>query len=264
VTPPPIESLLPGTAPDGLTEVPAGTGNGPLTAAAFGALSSDPTQGAAEFDRWSAEPGFAAWVRTFKDQAGQDSVQVELFRFPTVSEASNFAVADERTFTEVSQGQTLAGTFNVPGIPDSLGLTVRITTPTSGVIEGVIFRSAGYIAIVNTVALGPAGGTPALPLGTAAMVAVAENGLLGSVPTVPSGPATVPGATIPSPAAARADVAAPADSRGAPGWALPLLLLVVVLLTALTLVTFRGPARRRRRARRTRAGHVRHQGRHSP
>lgn len=181
---PTIQSLVPSTVAPGLVKVPEGPFNGPLTAGTFRALSADPVAGAREFARWSAQQGFAAWIRTFKDRAASGVVQVELFRFPDQREAASFTAADAATFAQVGRGQTLRSSGSLPAIPGSLEVTVALAPPTAGTVQGVLFRSTRYVCIVNTVSLASTSGS-GVPTGTAGAVATAESRRLSHLGATP-------------------------------------------------------------------------------
>ncbi len=70
------------------TLVGPGATNGVLTAQTMASYSDDPTQVEQLFDQYSAESGFAGWIKTWQDRTATDRVVEIAIRFHDSTEAS--------------------------------------------------------------------------------------------------------------------------------------------------------------------------------
>src|ERR1700722_10267345 len=99
-----LDALMLATPLPGLTDftlVGPGATNGVLTAETLASYSNNPTQVEHLFNQYSAESGFAGWIKTWQDHTGTDRVVEIAIRFHDNGEAISNAAA---FVTTLSQG----------------------------------------------------------------------------------------------------------------------------------------------------------------
>ena len=94
-----LDALMLATPLPGLTDftlVGPGATNGVLTAETLASYSNNPTQVEHLFNQYSAESGFAGWIKTWQDHTGTDRVVEIAIRFHDNGEAISNAAAPSR------------------------------------------------------------------------------------------------------------------------------------------------------------------------
>lgn len=139
-----------------LTPTAPGPTNGPLSAAAFAAQSSDPHQAAAQFAALAHEPGFASVIRLWTDRTGPghgaNDMAILLFRIPNRTTGAGFAAGLVTPFAT----SAAARTFNVPSIPGAQAFAVEVSTPVRATEQVVIFRAGQYVVMTQAASLATA------------------------------------------------------------------------------------------------------------
>ena len=143
----PLGPLVMGAPFPGFTATPPGPLNGPLTASTWASYSSDPAAGS-EFRQLAASPGFAAYLREWRDARsptqGMNAVVSLVFRIPEAPIASSFETGLVRSL-EAPPAQR----WDVPSIPGAQGLTVTAASPVPATVHDVIFRTGIYVVMVQ-------------------------------------------------------------------------------------------------------------------
>jgi hypothetical protein len=152
-----LEAVMLATPLPGLVDftlVGPGATNGVLTAQTMASYSDDPTQVEQLFDQYSAESGFAGWIKTWQDATGTDRVVEIAIRFHDSTEASTNSAAFVAT---LSKGQP-NGTHTVPpSIPGASAFTINEPATTSGnlnipaqQVQAVVYSDADYLVVIHT------------------------------------------------------------------------------------------------------------------
>ena len=143
----PIEPIVMGAPFPGFDATPLGPLNGPLTASTWASYSSDPAAGS-EFRQLAASPGFAAYLREWRDARsptqGMNAVVSLVFRIPEAPIASSFETGLVRSL-EAPPAQR----WVVPSIPGAQGLTLTAASPVPATVHDVIFRTGIYVVMVQ-------------------------------------------------------------------------------------------------------------------
>ncbi len=131
-----------------------GATNGVLTAQTMASYSDDPTQVEQLFDQYSAESGFAGWIKTWQDSVGTDRVVEIAIRFHDSTEASTNAAAFVAT---LSKGQPNGTRTEPPSIPGASAFSINEPATTSGnnsipaqQVQAVVFSDADYLVVIHT------------------------------------------------------------------------------------------------------------------
>ena len=141
--------LLVNPLPGMVTSSQIGPNDGPVDASTFASYSPDPIVATATFQRYQSQPGFAAWIVTWEDNANQNNAQnyvVDLaFHFANPANAEQF-VSDFGNGLAQSTPQNQ--TFAVPSIPGARGFTVNAAGSSQQQpqinLQMVVFQSGSY------------------------------------------------------------------------------------------------------------------------
>lgn len=143
----PVGPLVMGAPFPGFTATPPGPLNGPLTASTWASYSSDPAAGS-EFRRLAASPGFAAYLREWRDARsptqGMNAIVSLVFRIPDATIGSSFETGLVRSL-EAPPAQR----WDVPSIPGAQGLTITAASPVPATVHDVIFHTGIYVVMVQ-------------------------------------------------------------------------------------------------------------------
>ena len=124
-----------------------GATNGPLTAQTLGSYSNDPHQVEHLFDQYSAESGFAGWIKTWQDSTGRTG-RGDRDQVPPAGEATTNAQHSSPPLQVASPGEP---EVNVASIPGATAFTINepathrasVTIPAQQV-QAVVFADGKY------------------------------------------------------------------------------------------------------------------------
>lgn len=214
----------------GLTAVPAGSTNGPLTATEFASQSADRRQAEGQFAALASQPGFGAYIRLWTDRGGPgngaNDLAILIFHIPDLAQAGAFTSGLLAPFDD-SHG---AHPFPVPGITGARGFSIPVTTPVDATEQVLVFRAGHYVSMLQLASTTSAANPTPLTSSQAITAGFQQYALLhagdptGSAPAAPS--TGVPSTT---PAASGAPTPAPASNGS---WVTAALAAVAVLALA--------------------------------
>ena len=110
-----------------------GATNGVLTAQTMASYSDDPTQVEHLFDQYSAESGFAGWIKTWQDRTGTDQVVEIAIRFHDTAEASTNSAAFVTTLAKGLTERNADRRFRA--FPDASAFSINEPATTSGSVS---------------------------------------------------------------------------------------------------------------------------------
>lgn len=218
-----------------------GATNGPLTAQTLGSYSNDPAQVENLYGRYSAQSGFAGWIKTWQDKSGQNQVVEIAIRFHSAAQARS---NDTAFVSTLSKGLSGGARSHYPSIPGSTAFTIDESATTQGTtdipaqqVQAIVFSAGNYLVVLHTDSPnGP--GTRPIAAGTAGALAFQQYQVLLPVIRQQSG------ATKQTPP--------PKSSAGSTVRTVGIALLAAVALAVLVIAFV--TARRRRRSEPGRAG----------
>jgi len=148
-----------------------------LTAQTLGSYSNDPSQVEKLFDQYSAQSGFAGWIKTFEDKTGTAQLVEIAIRFHDSAEAQQNATAFVST---LSKGLSNGTRSDIASIPGAVSFVVDESATTSGTIsipaqqvQAVVFSDADYFVAIHTDSPNGSGSHP-IASGTAVALALAQ------------------------------------------------------------------------------------------
>ncbi len=169
----------------------AGASNGPLDLAIYTRYAPDPGTAATTFRGWAAQPGFAAWIRTWQDRSGLNQVLELAFRFRSPADARATAAGYDRV---LSAGAVPGSTFAVPHLPAARGYLISATDGTQVInqLEAVVMQTGVYATVLETNVASTSSNTDPIASGTVVSLAARQYAALAAAgpegPVVPPGP----------------------------------------------------------------------------
>jgi hypothetical protein len=177
---------LPGLT--GFTLVGPGATNGVLTSETLASYSNNPSEVEHLFDQYSAESGFAGWIKTWQNQGASDVVVEIAIRFHSSTEAATNASSFVSTLSQGISGGTRT---NISSIPGAIGFSIDESAITSGTtvvpaqqVQAVVFSDGDYFVALHTDSL-TAKSDQQIAQGTATALALQQYQYLAPVVNPP-------------------------------------------------------------------------------
>jgi Protein of unknown function (DUF2510) len=152
-----LESVMLAAPLPGLTSfalVGPGATNGVLTAQTLGSYSNDPSRVEDLYNQYSAESGFAGWIKTWQDATGTNQVVEIALRFHDAQEATTNSAAFASTLAKGLQGGAPSPVASIPG---ASSFTINEPETTSGTtvvpaqqVQAVVFADGDYLIALHT------------------------------------------------------------------------------------------------------------------
>src|ERR1700722_5063414 len=180
---------LPGLT--GFTLVGPGATNGVLTSDTLASYSNHPAEVEHLFDQYSAESGFAGWIKTWQNHGASDVVVEIAIRFHDSAEAATNAGSFVST---LSQGIAGGPKTVVSSIPGAIAFSINESTITSGTtvvpaqqVQAVVYSDGDYLVALHTDSLTASGDRP-IAEGTGVALALQQYQYLEPVANPPHAP----------------------------------------------------------------------------
>jgi hypothetical protein len=159
-----------------------------LTSETLGSYSSNPSVVEHLFDQYSAESGFAGWIKTWQNNGASDVVVEIAIRFHDPAEAATNASSFISTLSQGISGGTRTSVSSIPGAIafsiDESAITSGTTVVPAQQVQAVVFSDGDYFIALHTDSLTATGDQP-IAEGTGVALALQQYQYLGPVVNPP-------------------------------------------------------------------------------